>query len=150
MNDRFCMIRVKAKFFNISIINPHVPIEDKDNKGKKISIGYLTTTTTQTRYKNCYTRHERKNWYGKNLEKCGRHSLCNNRNDNGTRVQCRVNLEATASDPAALGAPQNKNVKILNNFRKFFSIQKKHNIYVYRRNIKFFFNRTMLLLHFFL
>lgn len=30
VNERICLIRVKVKFFNLTIINAHAPTEDKD------------------------------------------------------------------------------------------------------------------------
>ena len=35
ISPRMCVIRLKAKFFNISIVNIHAPIEEKDDEEKE-------------------------------------------------------------------------------------------------------------------
>ena len=41
INDRLCTLRMRGKFFNISLINVHAPTEDKEEEEKDLFYGRL-------------------------------------------------------------------------------------------------------------
>ena len=44
INDRLCTVRMRGKFFNISLINVHAPTEEKKVEEKDLFYGRLTRT----------------------------------------------------------------------------------------------------------
>ena len=44
INDRLCTLRMRGKFFNISLINVHAPTEDKEEEEKDLFYGRLART----------------------------------------------------------------------------------------------------------
>uniref|UniRef100_A0A182N9Y6 Endonuclease/exonuclease/phosphatase domain-containing protein n=1 Tax=Anopheles dirus TaxID=7168 RepID=A0A182N9Y6_9DIPT len=44
INDRLCTLRMRGKFYNISLINVHAPTEDKEEEEKDLFYGRLAKT----------------------------------------------------------------------------------------------------------
>lgn len=96
INPRMCKLRIKSRFFNITIINVHAPTEDKDDDRKDEFYEILERT-----YNSC-PKHDikiiigdanakvgREEIYRKHIGKHSLHAECNN---NGTRL---VNFAAS-------------------------------------------------------
>ncbi|XP_058126780.1 craniofacial development protein 2-like [Anopheles ziemanni] len=90
INDRLCYLRMRGKFYNISLINVHAPTEDKDEEEKDLFYGRLAKL-----YESC-PRYDLKIILGDFNAKVGResmyrqyigtHSLHEHSNENGSRL----------------------------------------------------------------
>lgn len=90
VNERICVLRVKGKFFNLSIINAHAPTKDKDERIKD------EFYETLERVYDCRPKNEIKILIGDlnaqirreriYQEYAGRHSVHEMTNDNGSRL----------------------------------------------------------------
>uniref|UniRef100_A0A182NDQ1 Endonuclease/exonuclease/phosphatase domain-containing protein n=1 Tax=Anopheles dirus TaxID=7168 RepID=A0A182NDQ1_9DIPT len=90
INDRLCTLRMRGKFYNISLINVHAPTEDKEEEEKDLFYGRLAKTIKSR------PRHDLIIILGDFNAKIGRepvyrqytgsHSLHEHSNDNGSRL----------------------------------------------------------------
>ncbi|CAG9839544.1 unnamed protein product [Diabrotica balteata] len=90
INDRLCILRIKGKFFNISLINVHAPTEEKDEEIKDLFYEDL-----ERAYDNCAKNDikiiigDMNAQIGKEIcyqDYIGKHSLHDVTNDNGLRL----------------------------------------------------------------
>lgn len=90
INERICILRVKAKFYNISLICAHAPTEDKDDEAKDIFYQQLETAfESLPAYDMKLVLGDFNAKVGKEdifSGTIGKHSLHNTTNDNGLRL----------------------------------------------------------------
>lgn len=89
-NERICMLRIKTKFYNVTLISAHAPTEDKLEETKEIFYNQLENVFDST------PKHDMKIVLGDFNAKvgkeaflapaCGQHSLHDATNDNGKKM----------------------------------------------------------------
>jgi len=90
VNDRLCTIRIRGKFFNITIINGHAPTEDKDDETKSTFYEKLQALLDRIPHRDVKiligdfnAQVGREEMYRPTI---GKHSLHVESNDNGSRL----------------------------------------------------------------